>query len=486
MHRLHALVLAPLAVLIPAACSGSAPGSLLTGCSVGASQPCICPESTELGVQICGTTGTFLACICSPSSTLPDAGMDARTPHRDAGRPDGTSGEPMDARRAEASTADVVIVAPDSAVCVSGQLTCNAQTPETCVDGQWVSATAPCSGGAPDCQAGVCACPNTTCGDECVDTTTDPAHCGSCSTPCAYTCTAGACEPLEIEANTGPLGLGIATDGVDVFWLSNQSAATLDVCPVSGCVGSPQVIASNVTPGGVFGNMLAVSAQSLYWTDGSQVMDAPLSGTSNAVFATTTSPQQLVVDATNVYWTDSAGLIYACALGTTCVSPTTLVDLTAVPDGGTVVTPSELAVDATYVYWSDTAGNISSHPLHGGSTVIITASASPNDLVAWAGEVYWTGPEGVFRCAANAVCTPTPYYTEPTSVFSNLVTDGATLYWTTGESPGAVRKCALGATCGAPSTIVDGVDTPSYIVVDAVHTYWLQGQTTGTVYEYAK
>jgi hypothetical protein len=151
-----------------------------------------------------------------------------------------------------------------------------------------------------------------------------------------------------------------------------------------------------------------------------------------------------------------------------------------------VVTPEELAVDATNVYWSDTAGDISSHPLLGGATVLITAGASPYDLVALAGEVYWTGDAGVFRCAANTACTPSPYYAEAISAFGNLAINATTLYWTTGNSPGAVRKCALGATCAAPTTFVDGVDTPSYIVVDAAHSYWLQGSSVGTVYEYSK
>jgi hypothetical protein len=231
--------------------------------------------------------------------------------------------------------------------------------------------------------------------------------------------------------------------------------------------------------------MLGLTGQSIYWPNGGEIDDAVLTTAAMSTFSTTGSPFQLVVDATNVYWTDTAG-IYSCVLGTTCTTPTTLVDLSLVPDGGTATTPGEIAVDASYVYWSDSLGNINSHPLQGGATVVVAVSQTPNDIIALAGVVYWTGATGLFRCAANAPCTATPIYADPTTVFSNLATDGTTLYWTTGESPGAVRKCPIASTCATPTTMADGIDTPSYIAVDNRHTYWLAGQTIGTVYEFEK
>jgi hypothetical protein len=233
--------------------------------------------------------------------------------------------------------------------------------------------------------------------------------------------------------------------------------------------------------------MLVLSSQYLYFPNGTEVQDMLLSTATSGVFATTSAPQQVVVDAHNVYWADDAtNVIYSCPLGASCTSPTILVNVSAVPDGGTVASPQQLAVDSTYIYWSDSLGNINSYPLLGGATALIASGASPFALVASAGNAYWTGASGVFRCPANAASAASVYYADPSTAFANLATDGATLYWTTGGSPGAVRKCALGLSCTSPTTLADGVDTPSYIAIDAMHSYWLQGSAIGTVYEFSK
>src|SRR5688500_3296389 len=53
--------------------------------------------------------------------------------------------------------------------------------------------TGPICPGDPRCG---CAAPLVACGDACVDTRTDAAHCGACDTPCGAgeSCVAGACE----------------------------------------------------------------------------------------------------------------------------------------------------------------------------------------------------------------------------------------------------------------------------------------------------
>lgn len=60
----------------------------------------------------------------------------------------------------------------------------------------WIASLAPggADGGSGTPDAGLtCLEPLTACGDTCVDTKTDPAHCGDCTTSCAVACSGGSC-----------------------------------------------------------------------------------------------------------------------------------------------------------------------------------------------------------------------------------------------------------------------------------------------------
>ena len=72
----------------------------------------------------------------------------------------------------------------DNATCING--VCGLVTVN---DGQ------PCSQPGYVCQGGACACLKTECSGECVDTSTDPSHCGMCSNVCPIgaSCAAGTC-----------------------------------------------------------------------------------------------------------------------------------------------------------------------------------------------------------------------------------------------------------------------------------------------------
>lgn len=59
-----------------------------------------------------------------------------------------------------------------------------------------------CEGGA-ECRSDACSCvaPKAACGNVCVDTKTDPAHCGACGHGCAGgACTSGVCQPITVTA----------------------------------------------------------------------------------------------------------------------------------------------------------------------------------------------------------------------------------------------------------------------------------------------
>ena len=61
--------------------------------------------------------------------------------------------------------------------------------------------------------AGVDNCPLTECGDECVDTSSDPMHCGGCGMACnsaAQTCT-GALPCLRMRGTVGEMPTSVAS-----------------------------------------------------------------------------------------------------------------------------------------------------------------------------------------------------------------------------------------------------------------------------------
>lgn len=84
--------------------------------------------------------------------------------------------------------------------CTSCDATCHRTCTNSCT-GRPV--TSFCCGPGYSCQNGTCVCPvpKTACGGVCVDTSSDPANCGSCGNACApgQTCQQGGCYPTPLE-----------------------------------------------------------------------------------------------------------------------------------------------------------------------------------------------------------------------------------------------------------------------------------------------
>lgn len=107
--------------------------------------------------------------------------------------------------------------------CSPSQKQCSAGVPQLCVaNGTWQNQTA-CTG-ASTCSNGGCVCSKTTCGSNCVDTSTASANCGSCGHDClGGQCIAGQCQPTVV-ANT-PAGAPIVF-GVDATYVYYEAADT--------------------------------------------------------------------------------------------------------------------------------------------------------------------------------------------------------------------------------------------------------------------
>jgi hypothetical protein len=96
--------------------------------------------------------------------------------------------------------------------------------------------------------------------------------------------------------------LAVATDGVTVYWATDQPPMKGAILAANGATGSTTTIANRIAhPAG-----LAIDASYVYWTDSASVTRAPLGGGPAMTLASRLNgPKQIAVDARAVYWTSS-------------------------------------------------------------------------------------------------------------------------------------------------------------------------------------
>ncbi len=331
----------------------------------------------------------------------------------------------------------------------------------------------------------------TTCNSACVDTISNPLHCGGCNHDClGGSCTGSVCQAVRVASGqAAPWDLVV--DGASLYF-TNGSGGTVMKCATSGCGTAPTTLASG------------------------QV-----------------APERITFDATYVYWTDYGTGGANGAVRRVKKDATGLFTLS-----GAQTQPEGIAVDASFVYWATrpTTGAIHNVPLAGGSTTNTTAHTSPT-AVSWDGTALFFGDEGgaLARCTptAGACASTTPLFSAGAggifgvgvdatrvyfatlaangSVYSatksngsnlqtlagaqawpvRLATDGVDVVWSTrGVSQGAsadgfIMRCAVGGCAGNPVTVASSVGDPHGVAIDAAAIYWAN-TNDGSIWKVAR
>ncbi len=328
----------------------------------------------------------------------------------------------------------------------------------------------------PDTSVG-CEAGQTTCNSACVDTSSNPLHCGGCNHDClGGACTGSACQPVRLAfSQSSPWDL--AVDGTSLYF-TNAGNGTVMKCATSGCGSAPTTLAM------------------------SQI-----------------SPERITFDATYVYWTDYGdgspnGAVRRVLKNATGLQ--TLASSQAQAEG--------IAVDASFVYWGvrTTPGAVRNVPLGGGSTTSTIVHAGTSSVVYDGTSIFFADTTSTLtRCtpAAGACSSSTTLYTGAAGIFGlgvdstrvyfatlasngtvysatksngsnlqtlagaqpwpvRLATDGVDVVWANlgpsqgGSADGSVMRCAVGGCAGNPSTIASSQTNPHAVAIDTKAIYW--------------
>jgi hypothetical protein len=252
-------------------------------------------------------------------------------------------------------------------------------------------------------------------------------------------CAKTGCGGTPIVLASGQNGpSGIAVQGSTVFW-SNAGAGTLVSCATAGCAKNPTVVVSGLaSPGGV-----AVDATSLYWAEtggAGRVASCPLAGCTTPTVLASAPGLLLAVDEASVYFTDGAN-VNQCPL-TGCTGAPTVLFAAAGATG--------IALDTANVYaTADTISETSAGASKGAvlscaktgcaSSPIALASGqlAPLPIAVASSTVYWgnTQGDGDLKGCASAGCKDSPKVIAMGAVPLSLAVDDTHVYW---ASVGAV------------------------------------------------
>jgi hypothetical protein len=318
------------------------------------------------------------------------------------------------------------------------------------------------------CSAGNC-CGSATpdyCGSSCTDTQTDPLNCGTCGTSCSGgLCSEGACFAGGSVVATLSAGSGVydlATDGVNVYWISGGSVYQ---CAVTGCGSSPSVLASGQdAPASI-----ATDGANVYWGNAANsgmgsIRSVHVGGGTVATLATGGQPTAIALGASGalyangappgaasyVFWTDDGASELLGCPATGCSPPSAPSVIASGLD-----TPIGIATDGVSIYFSSfdpTNGGIYGCPLGLSAcapSAIATVQADPETVVADGKNEYWPtrsgGDDALWSTSGNL-------YTG-TGAFEYMATDGVSIY---ANGFDAMIKCPVSGCGSSPTVITSG------------------------------
>jgi hypothetical protein len=306
-------------------------------------------------------------------------------------------------------------------------------------------------------------CSGTTCGNACVDTTSDPVNCGQCGKTCANGCINGMCVVTAMVLVYPADVYAMAQDASNLYWTEPGGFGAVKKVSKNG--GTPTTLTS-MNGGAPYG--IAVDATYVYFSvPGVQpgIWRVPVNGGTAEKLAAV-SAVSIAIDSQRIYWANA---------GT---------DVGYVPIGGgapvTLATqqqePLSVAVDSNAVYWANLMGpSAMMLPMDAGAPVIVGAADEAVQIAVDGTNVVWLSRgtlkgnyfDGSLRIAPIGGGTTTTIVSN-LQMPASLGTDG-THAWVGFLSGELFRVTMMGTQRTTLGTQFSG---PHAIVVDASYVYW--------------
>ncbi len=301
----------------------------------------------------------------------------------------------------------------------------------------------PC-GGNGVCTSGACACktPEIPCDGQCVVTSQNSKHCGTCNRDCrSGGCSIGQCQPWIILPSDPPASF--AADGADLVWLPREGGKARKVAAEGSSLTTTLAVTGG-TPA-----RIALAGDVAVWTRIEtsglvSVWKNPKDVASSEIFPTVTvgspghshTPIGLSLDATasTAYFLladeTGAATVQACTLGAGA-SCRSLGTLNASPLG------EDIVLGTGYLFWTEAArGRVVRYSLSDSTTTdVVVGQHSPYALTVDSRYVYWADrSNGNFTIARTLQANPDPDHpglvlTATAGTLTTLATDGKNVYY---------------------------------------------------------